>query len=269
MEIIEAFVAGKRTDQNLCEDVIALTPDFAAVIDGATDPSGASFNGVSGGRFAALTLADTISALPRETSAHEAINTLTQSLHDAVDTSDTIGVPTYSPCASIVIYSDHHREIWSVGDCAYRVDEHERHPHKEIDEVTAAYRRAWTWALLSSGAHPDQIRAQDPGFQAMWPLVEMQERFANTTGTPYSYGVLNGTDVPSEHIEMRKVGAAGILALSSDGYPRLLGTRAASDAYLTKALAADPMSLSASAPNRGWLPGLASYDDRAWIQLRP
>ncbi|MEE9416181.1 MAG: hypothetical protein V3V01_12925 [Acidimicrobiales bacterium] len=50
--VVEQFVEGK-SDDIICEDLIVVTTDFAAVIDGASDETGMKFGGWSGGRFAA------------------------------------------------------------------------------------------------------------------------------------------------------------------------------------------------------------------------
>ena len=52
IRVREQFVAGKSADR-VCEDLIVVTDDFAAVIDGASDATGADFAGKTGGRLAA------------------------------------------------------------------------------------------------------------------------------------------------------------------------------------------------------------------------
>jgi hypothetical protein len=49
VHIIEQFLTSKHGDPGRCEDVIVATDDFAAVVDGATDITGALYEGVTGG----------------------------------------------------------------------------------------------------------------------------------------------------------------------------------------------------------------------------
>ncbi|MCL2341684.1 MAG: hypothetical protein FWC53_01080 [Firmicutes bacterium] len=53
MEIIEKFVIGKFNNDKLCEDTIAVTEDFIAVIDGVTSQSDFIFEGKIGGKLIA------------------------------------------------------------------------------------------------------------------------------------------------------------------------------------------------------------------------
>jgi hypothetical protein len=81
MRILEKEMAGKNPDPTFCEDAWILTDDFIAICDGATDKSGwRSPEGETGGRVAAWTLATGILALPKEITAREAINELTNLL---------------------------------------------------------------------------------------------------------------------------------------------------------------------------------------------
>jgi hypothetical protein len=267
MRILEKFVRGKRADQSLCEDAVVTTPDFAVVLDGATDVSGAQFDGLPGGLFAARTLAAAVLDLPRDADARSAVTFLTGRLQDALAACSATGTPTYRPSAVMVVYSDARREVWRVGDATYAVDGQASYAHKPVDTLTSTWRQAWTEALLLSGADPVDILADDPGFAAMWPLVEMQERFANTPGSRFSFGVLNGTPVPDEFIQVIAVPNAQEVVLTSDGYAQAAATLAEAEAHHERALAADPMSLAVGAMNRGLRPAWEACDDRAYVRL--
>lgn len=264
--VIEQFLLGKNTDDSLCEDAIVVTDAFAVVLDGATDISGATFDGVSGGRFAAQTLAGAVACLPADATARSAVDYLAHTLRSAARESNQAGSePTCWPTATLLMYSAAHRQVWRVGDGHARIGEHTILGVKRIDDVTIAYRRAWNAAELAAGSTPADIKANDPGFAAMWPLIAKQDSFANAAGTPYAYGVINGSRVPDVLIERFDVDDECDVVLASDGYLTELGTLADAEAELAEALAADPLGESRIA--RCVRPTWRSFDDRAYVRL--
>lgn len=264
--VLEHFVRGKRPDQSLCEDVVVLSSDFVAVVDGATDTSGALFDDLSGGRFAALAVAEAISSLPPATSAREALDSVTGHLAASLAAASCTGEPTYAPSAQLVMLSLHRREVWRVGDAHYALGDVVSYGSKEVDDVSAAFRRAYTQALLAGGADPALLRRTDPGFEAMWALVAVQEAFANRPG-PFGYGVVNGTSVPDCFLEVVPV-TSSTVTLASDGYLSLGPDLASSEAFLRSRLRADPLALDPeTGTNRGHNPEWDSFDDRAWVRL--
>lgn len=101
----------------------------------------------------------------------------------------------------------------------------------------------------------------------MWPMVEMQGRLANTIGSPFSFGVINGTPVPLSLVEVVPVGDATEVVLASDGYTTVCSTLALSEQFLRIALELDPMCLSIISTNRAVRPGWSSFDDRAYLRV--
>ena len=62
--MVETFCQGKHPDQSLCEDALFVGEDFVAVIDGVSDKSGLDYAGMTGGRWAALTIVDELARVP-------------------------------------------------------------------------------------------------------------------------------------------------------------------------------------------------------------
>lgn len=265
MKIVETFVQGKKPDQNLCEDVIVIADHYAAVIDGATDNSGATYNDITGGRYAAETLAKAIAELDGNLDAQTAIQILTEKLLEAQNDATLVGIPRYKARANVSMYSYARNEVWRVGDSFFRIGSKVFDESKLVDDAITAYRRAWTYSLLSGGMSPETILKTDPGAVAYEGLVSMQDLLGNNTSTPYGFGVLNGTPVPEQFIVVQPVDDAEDVVLASDGYLDISQDLAHAEKHLTQALAEDPLGLSLFGRCR--LEGYNSFDDRAWIRL--
>lgn len=93
IQVLERFVEGK-TDDGTCEDMIVVTDHFAAVIDGASDATGARFAGKTGGRFAAEVVAATIASLPATADARAFADVLADALTQAVEAAQASLVQT-------------------------------------------------------------------------------------------------------------------------------------------------------------------------------
>ena len=118
MEILESFTLSKTGRPETNEDVLSMTPDFAAVFDGATDKSGTRYKGMTGGRFAAVTLAEAMLSVPPDSDIDTCVDALSEMLAAAVLEAGHSVTETLGPTASIVIYSAARDEIWRVGDCS-------------------------------------------------------------------------------------------------------------------------------------------------------
>lgn len=263
--MLEQFVLGKRADAVLCEDAIVVTPDFAAVVDGATDVSGRLYDGMAGGRWAMLACADAIRGLPPSCDASMAVDALTRSLAERVDP----GVPPAErPSASVTIYSAARREIWQAGDVGFHWAGLPPQPRKRVDEIAVAFRVAVVAAEVAAGnISLDAMGAEDPGRAAARPLLARQGFFRNRPG-PYAFAAIDGRPVPASLLVVRTVpSGAGELVIASDGYPVIEDTLAASEATLARLLARDPWCIAELAGTKGVLEGQISFDDRAYLRL--
>jgi glycerophosphoryl diester phosphodiesterase len=263
-----SFAKSGRDEEN--EDVIVLTPAFAAVIDGATDQSGLRYDGLTGGRFAARSLAVAFADLDPEADLDTAIDFLTAGLAAAVRRAGGDPTAWLCPTASLVCYAGARREIWRVGDCAFRLDGQVDAPITLIDRVASEARATLDRALLASGVSLAQICATDPGRDLILPLLRVAGAFQNhpNPDCEFGRGVLDGKRVPAHFRERFPVGDATELVLTSDGYPQLCATLAASERALSHALAIDPLRISFAHPEtKGMTPGARSFDDRTYLRL--
>ena len=136
---------------------------------------------------------------------------------------------------------------------------------KRIDQITSDFRAAFLAA--TGGGYHDDPSCADPGREAILPLLSAQVSLANVPGE-FGYGVLNGTPVPPEFIEVVQLSeAAREVVLASDGYPSLPATLAEAEAELAHLLVLDPSCVGSLRSTKGLVPGMLSFDDRSWIRI--
>lgn len=268
IQIVEAALCSKAGTPDGGDDLTVVTPHFAAVLDGASDSSGAVYDGVGAARFVVQAGARAVGALPEAVTAQEAVARLTAAVRSALQGTVPSHAPTRPPCFVFALYSSCRREIWRVGDAQYLIDGHGHNPEMAVDSVVVQVRRMVTQAHLLAGATTDRLRRDDPGHDAVKPLLALQTRFMNQPNSAYAYGAISGTTVPANLIEVIKVPAeAGSVVLASDGYPRVRTTLAESEAQLEHVLEHDPLLSELYVAAKGWRPGTASFDDRAYLRL--
>ncbi|PWK32046.1 hypothetical protein BC793_13141 [Actinoplanes xinjiangensis] len=264
VEIIEQFVAGKSGDPHGCEDAIVVTGRHAAVIDGATDVSGRTFHGRSGGWWAMNACRDVIGRLAEDTDAGTAVAALTAELAARTEPGDT--------AASVTVYSAARREIWQIGDVgfAYRgLPPAAGQPRKLVDRVAASFRAAVIAAEAAAGRiSMDRVTEEDPGRLAARALVSRQDAFRNRTG-PYGYAAIDGRPVPPSLVVVHPVpDDVDELRIASDGYPVIGESLAESESILGGLLVKDPWCVAELAGTKAVRPGQVSFDDRAYLRIR-
>ena len=115
-EVVEASCQAKSSSSTTVpgDDVLHLTPDFAAVIDGAGSWSG-RLNGVTPGRFAALVVAGALDTLEPGADLPRAARHLSLLLREALAGATVEGELLRPPTCVTAIYSVSRREVWLVG----------------------------------------------------------------------------------------------------------------------------------------------------------
>ncbi len=268
MLIIEHLVASKQPGR-MSEDMIAIAQHWAAVVDGATDATDATFNGLSGGRFAAEVLTGALIGLEADIDARTAIDALTQALASATALVTEADVDVRWPSAAITIVSPARRQIWRVGDGPILIDGAEVASRSSFDDAAYSFRATINAALLASGRTLKDIINNDPGRVASRPLHDLQQHLANTTGQ-WSYGCINGRAVPDEHIEVFDLPAHEVeIVIASDGYHDVQTTLAGSESLLREQQTSDPAAIGELwRMGKALIPGNDSMDDRAYIRVR-
>jgi hypothetical protein len=269
VDVVEQFVLGKAADPSLCEDAVVMTEEYAAVVDGATDISGTSYDGLAGGRWAMAACVDAILGFPKGLDAHTAVAVLTREVAGRIGPETP---PAERPSASVTIYSATRRQVWQVGDVGFAyagLPVSVGQPRKRVDEIASSFRAAIIAAEAAAGnitmARPIQT---DPGRTAVRALVARQGSLRNTTG-PYGYAGVDGRPVPSALVGVHHVPEdVTELVMASDGYPAICGTLAESESVLARLLTLDPWCVHELRGTKGVLPGQVSFDDRAYLRIR-
>ena len=108
----------------LCEDGIAESRDFFAVIDGSTSKGTLRMDGKSSGRMAMEVLRASIPCLPKDADAATAAACLTSAIRHYYEVhgvyEEAARHAENRMTASAVVYSVHRHEVWMIGDCLCR-----------------------------------------------------------------------------------------------------------------------------------------------------
>lgn len=242
VRIGELFVEGKSP--GYCEDVVTVTSDFVAVIDGVTSLSGVDEPG--SGRAAAVALAGAVQMLPAHADVREALGWLAGAL--------SVGA------AVLAVYSRHRHEIWRVGDVHVMVDGRVL-PRigADRDDAAARMRADRMRALLAAGMDPAE--ASGLARAEITPVLLETRRRANL-----DYGVLlPGVVPPSEVVEVFPAGRVNVLC--SDGYVEPLPVLAQAEALVRHVVNIDPWRCFDYPGTKGVPAGGTSFDDRAYVSV--
>jgi hypothetical protein len=269
MKIIEQFSMGKYGDASLCEDALVITPDFIAVIDGATDKSGIRLDGRTTGKFAADNVTDSIQNFAPDLTAHEAIDFICHNFKTALDHYRAkLGLSAIHASAGVTIYSKARREIWRVADGMVMIDGKTDYGVIPCDQVYYDLRAlAITHALNEGRTTEEALLADDFTRELLLPLLQKQHLVENHEGL-FGYGVINGDAVPRRYIDIFDVKTADEIIIASDGYIELKPTLAETEAHLFSILKEDPLLYKKHRAVKGWLRGQTSFDDRTYVRFK-
>ena len=159
---LEAFSRSKyKTGRKPGDDIILVQPDHVlAVFDGATDPTGAFYDGESSGRIAARSAAECTSRLAAtgelvSASGRDIFQALSDSVRDAAIQRNIAHPP--STTAAIVVSAGEHYRLLALGDTGIRINGSVVYQHhKLIDTVSTAARIAVHGVLSGRMANFDE-----------------------------------------------------------------------------------------------------------------
>jgi len=265
MKILEKFSCSKYGRDDLNEDQIVVTPDFAAVIDGATDMSGAEIDGMKPGRFASITVAAAFEKLDKNADAIETVRFLTAALHDARQSHQ---VPQdVRPFCVFACYSKARQQIFRLKDVKIAVNNAEIAGEIAVVEALVQARTALLHGHLAAGRTVEQLLTEDPSRVIYNAFSEQNFALLNHADSPYGFGVVDGNAVPEQFIETIDVPEGAEVILASDGYPVLKYSLADSEAVLAEILAQDQLLIGTYPQPRALVTGGVSFDDRSWLRF--
>lgn len=266
-KVVESYSVGKSS-YKASEDALVVTGSFVAVIDGATPKTDYRFPAdETPGHYAARIIASMIREMPFDTDAYTCVRLLNEAIRTDLE-------PANHPIASVVIYSDHRKEIWQIGDCQWASvhgdgDVVIHRNDKLIDNQLAHWRSVMLQSMIArKEITHEQALIQDPARKIIQPFITRQVRYQNTTGSPLCFGVIDGTQTPDEFIHIYNIGdAIKTLILASDGYPHLCPTLTQSEEQLMEVLRQDPLCITCNPQTKGIRNGCISFDDRTFIKI--
>lgn len=273
--IVETYVQAKTGKQQDCEDRIHISEHFIAVIDGATAKTRDRWDEQTGGQKAAEIIDKTLHELPHDCTARQAADLLTSKIRafyiekkiaEAVDAN-----PEKRITASVVAISHSRKEVWSIGDCQFMLDNTVFSFKKKVDEVTEQARSFFIQSeLLTNHMTIDDFKEHDRGRDFIMPLLERQARFQNNLNAgEYYYAAVDGFDIPDNGIVVETIpNHVATVVLASDGYPFLKESLAASEQALGQLLHSDPLLFRAYKSTKGLVVGNVSFDDRAYVKVK-
>ena len=262
----EMFIQGKD-GKDVCGDVIVDCNNYIAVIDGSTPKGTRLWDDQRGDVYIAHTLGKAIEKLDEGCTAQEALLYLNNEIK-AVYKRNEVEFATLAAeerlQASIVIYSKKRHEIWSFGDCKISINGREYDRSKKLDKLMSDLRAYCIEAEMLKGKYSPDESQEDVGRKKILPFLKEQSLFANADCS-FGYDVLDGGDINADKVNIYIVQTGDRVVLASDGYPKLFGSVKETEAYLKKALRADPQCIYELRGTKGLIPGNVSYDDRAYI----
>lgn len=268
IELKEKQLIGKRSDQSLCEDGIFINENFVAVIDGVTSKGKQKWHQrLTSGCYAKEIIVNELHKMPRNTNPDTFFTILDHALRTAYTNEVEQDDVTEWLRACIVVYSDFHSQIWSVGDCACLVNDCLFSDSKKIDTILSELRSFVIYHNLKNGGQEKDIWVEDVGRAAISPFLKMQLTFENDYDTPWGYPVLNGHGFDIRGCKIYNVKKGDTIILASDGYPKLYNNLETSEQELAFALENDPLCYKTYPSTKGLVPGNASFDDRSYIKF--
>jgi hypothetical protein len=265
MEVLEKSVTGKISPE-ACEDAVFVSDHFAAVVDGVTSKSDFRYQGKTTGKLAAEMITDVLAGLSGTENAREIIRKINQKFARFYEEVPfPYNVREKGLQAVCVIYSEYFQQVWMIGDCQAAVDGQEYYNPKKSDVVLSEMRSLALHVAAAEGSSPlpmGDARA------LIEPWLLKSTVFANREDSPYGYAVINGEEIPSSLIRVIPIPEGRHeIVLTSDGYPRALGTLQASEDYLAEILLKDPGCDEIFLSTKGLAAGQKSFDDRSYLRL--
>lgn len=265
MNILEKQSTGKYGADSRNEDAIVVTPDFAAVIDGATDISGALIDGMTPGRFAAQTVAAAFEKLDRNADAAATLSFFTAVLAAARQAHNL--PKTVRPFCVFACYSRARQQIFRLKDIKIAINGAEICGEIAVVAALVEARRAVLHGHLAAGKTVTELLEHDPSRAVYAAFSEHNFALLNNADSTYSFGAIDGSPVPDIFIETIDVPNGAEIILASDGYPVIKNSLAESEAALAEILARDPLLIGDTPQPRAMLQNGISFDDRSWIKF--
>lgn len=231
---VEAFTQGKTaknpTKPQKNEDRWIATPNYIAIIDGATANPPITIKGLSSGAYASDTIAKILQKAPSNLYGKELIDYISQKFQYQLDhlprkyRKALEEAPYAKPYASLAVATLGVKEIvlTQLGDVSARVNGQTVYDNsKDIDRIHATQRIAAMNAAQTEDPEYTHEHVLQVGKDAIEPSLRRQViDLQNNPNHPLGYGVIDGSPVHPKFIQTRRfpLQIVQTLELFSDGY---------------------------------------------------
>jgi len=269
----ELFIQSKTGNMRDCEDLIHISQNYLAVLDGATSKTKKTWGGRTGGQLAAEIIERSFATMPGSCTAREAADLLTSAVHETYRNFGALesvqADPRQRATAALAAISLSRREVWLIGDCQILLGDRVLTRPSRVDEILANARALFLELDILAGATVDGLRQHEAGTQYIMPLLERQNLLQNNPSSgEYWYPAVDGFPIPSEGIIVETIpDEISEIVLASDGYPVLKKTLKESEDALEAILLEDPLLFRQHKSTKGVLSGNLSFDDRAFLRV--
>ncbi|WP_342506397.1 hypothetical protein [Sporosarcina sp. FSL K6-2383] len=272
ISMVELLNEGKVGRPEVCEDLYVITPDFVAVIDGATNISDRLIEGKAPGRFAAEVIQETLLGVQKDVTLVDLIAQINGNLqrrYQIFGMAEEIEKNAWmAPTACLICYSRYYHEVWQIGDSQCMIDGRLYTNDKPIDAITANARAMYLETELKKGKTLEDLMEHDTGWDYIKPLIKQQYYLQNDKDNQFGFEVINGFDVDFSRVKIIEVPVnAETMILASDGYPIIKETLAETEVALSQLLATDPLCFRQFKTSKGLQKGNRSFDDRTYIRF--
>ncbi|MBR1688441.1 MAG: hypothetical protein IJ710_07910 [Prevotella sp.] len=268
MQILEQLVVPKNPAKK-SEDLIVITDDFIAVVDGSTSKSNRRHSlFCSNGRYAARLVGKYIRRMSSAITCQQFCRGVTAYIRAHYRHSQLPQLASHPEdrlTASAVVFSRLQREVWLIGDCQCLIGGQLYDNPKPYEEELARMRSAEIHRLIAEGiATEEQLLADDTARPTIIPrMIETMHR------QNVDYAVIDGFPIPFAHVRTVTLDfQPWEIVLASDGYPRLCPTLAESEAYIDHLRLSDPLCYQEFLATKGFYTGNSSFDDRSYIRFQ-
>ena len=274
MKIIESNIIGKKS-QEACEDGLVMTDDFIAVIDGSTSKTPKHLSpDMKNGRYAMMLISEYIQQeMKAYATVDEFCEGITAYIYNKVYL--PMGIeeqlrlhPEERLTASAVVYSNHRKEVWMVGDCQAIINRKLYDNSKPYEQEIAARRVA----LIQQGMTPAEARKSIEPLLIEAMLGGQNKCYAVIDGFPIYREGVRVVSLEEESSTISSFSECNTpsqeIVLASDGYPFLKPTLAESEAALEHLIAHDPQCIHDFIATKGLVAGNKSFDDRTYIRFK-
>lgn len=221
---IELFTEGKNPPTN--EDLTGWNETTLVLSDGATDKTGLSFEGRTGGELAAQLVVEAClaSSLSGEALVDEATASL-QALYARINR-EALHDSRYRFAATMVAVKGIGDAIivTQVGDSSFRINGTYVYSNdKAVDTLTTGARKAYIETTGDIAGSRDFIL----------PLLKEQHHYQNNADSPLGYGVVDGAPVPVKFVRTYAFPRDDVhtIELVSDGYYGMFPNTPTVEAY--------------------------------------